>query len=319
MMTTNNIILLNIISQQITVILGIPMIIFGVVGGVLSILVFLSLRMFRENPSGVYLTMMSLVNIGNLLTGLLSRILMSGFGIDWTTKSSIYCKLRWYGLQFCVLTSFTCVCLTAVDQYFATHVHRGWRKFSNIKYAPRFVTLFVVIWFFHGFFYFVFFDLSKSPTTGETVCHTVNPIFAKYHTYGYLITLAGLLPLIIMSIFGTLAIHNIQNQLHRPMSLFRREVDKQLTKMIFNHFIHNFVVTLPYTILMIVVSIVGNVQDQFSSVSLNFVHVLSILIYYSTASVMSNFKSCLWTSYCFFHVESILYLFGFIRKISTPS
>ncbi|CAF3967085.1 unnamed protein product, partial [Adineta steineri] len=90
---------LNDASKQITIYVGIPTLIAGVLGGLLNTIVFLSLRTFRESPCAFYLTIMSIVNVGQMITGLLARILTSGFNIDWSLTSLFYCKFRLYCFQ----------------------------------------------------------------------------------------------------------------------------------------------------------------------------------------------------------------------------
>jgi len=54
---------LNVAIQQIAKYYGIPVFIMGVSGGFLNIIVFLSLKTFRQNSCAFYLTIMSIVNI----------------------------------------------------------------------------------------------------------------------------------------------------------------------------------------------------------------------------------------------------------------
>jgi len=112
---------LDCTTKQISIYLGIPILIIGVIGGFLNIIVFLSLKTFRQNSCAFYLTIMSFVNIGLLLTGLMSRITISGFDIDWTQTSSFYCKFRVYTDQFSILMSLTCICLATIDQFMSTN------------------------------------------------------------------------------------------------------------------------------------------------------------------------------------------------------
>src|SRR5690349_10499025 len=92
---------LTFAGQQITIYFGMVILIGGVLGGLLNITVFLSLRTFRQSSCAFYLTVMSIVNVSQLITGLLSRIMITGFGIDWTQTSLFYCKIR----SYCILTS----------------------------------------------------------------------------------------------------------------------------------------------------------------------------------------------------------------------
>jgi hypothetical protein len=81
-MSSSLILTLNYITKQVTIYIGIPIFIAGILGGFLNIITFLSLRTFRESSCAFYLTVMSFVNIGQLIAGLLSRIMINGFNID---------------------------------------------------------------------------------------------------------------------------------------------------------------------------------------------------------------------------------------------
>ena len=95
--------------EQLTICLGIPTLIAGVLGGLLNIVVFLSLTTFRQSPCAFFLTVMSIVNIGQLLTSLLSRILISGFNMELTEKSVSFCNFRTYCLQVCTVAAYSCI------------------------------------------------------------------------------------------------------------------------------------------------------------------------------------------------------------------
>ena len=105
----------------------------GMIGNILNIFVFLSLKTFRENSCAFYLTAMSFLNIGQLIISLFPRIMNLWFAIDWSLASLAYCKIRMYFFQVCSLTSFTCMCLATIDQFLATCTHPRWQRFSNIK------------------------------------------------------------------------------------------------------------------------------------------------------------------------------------------
>jgi len=78
--------------QQMIIYSGISVLIVGLIGNCLNLIVFLSLKTFRQNSCVFYLTMMSIANIGQLITGLLTRIMISGVDIDWTQFVLFYCK-----------------------------------------------------------------------------------------------------------------------------------------------------------------------------------------------------------------------------------
>ena len=98
-------------TKQVSIFWGISMLIIGVIGEILHIIVFLSLKTFRQNTRSFYLTVMSFLNLGLLLSDLFSRITISGFAIDWTQTLLFYCKFRVYINQLSILMSLTCIYL----------------------------------------------------------------------------------------------------------------------------------------------------------------------------------------------------------------
>ncbi|CAF1607203.1 unnamed protein product [Rotaria magnacalcarata] len=161
---------------------------------------------------------MLLENIGNLMAGLLLRIMISGFKLDWTLISPVYCKLRWYGLQFGVLTSFACTCLAAIDQYMCTNARLEWGQWSTADVAHRLIIIMTITCLLHGVPYLIYFNLVRAPIAGEISCTSDNLAFRQYHTYGYLIILADA-PLIMTCIFGLLAHNNVHQLAHRTVPL----------------------------------------------------------------------------------------------------
>jgi hypothetical protein len=257
----------------------------GIIGNLLNIIICFTLRTFRENPSGFYLAIMSFANLGNMVNGLISRILISGFGIDWTIVSPFYCKFRWYSIQFFVLTSFTCTGLMAIDQYFATSPRLQWQHWSNVRVAHRLMATFILLWLLHGIPYFIFFNLISSSVTNQVTCSSVNSIYRQYHVYGYLIVLAGVVPLIFTSIFGLLAHINIRNIAHRATPFVQRQLDKQITAMVLNQLLYNTIFTAPYTIVTTLMTVLSTGIDPILSASLNFASVMAILMYYLSFAV----------------------------------
>jgi hypothetical protein len=105
---------LTFIAKQVAIYFGIPCFIAGVIGGLFNIIVFRSLHTFRHSSCAFYLTMMSIFNIAQMSIGLFSRIMTTGFNIDWTQTSVFYCKFKFFGLQLTAIMSSTCLCLATM-------------------------------------------------------------------------------------------------------------------------------------------------------------------------------------------------------------
>jgi hypothetical protein len=149
-----------------------------------------------------HLVVMSLVNVGTLITGQLTRILISGLSIDWSQTSLFYCKFPLYLLQTCALISVTCLCLTVIDQYFVACSRPHWQQWSNIKLARRLSSLSILFGILSNIPYLIYYTHVVSPTTGRTSCMTTDHIFQEYVNYGSGLILGRTLPVSIISLFG---------------------------------------------------------------------------------------------------------------------
>ena len=212
------------ISKQITLFLGSFLVIAGIIGNTINILVFSNGRSYRTSSCIFYFFIGSLFNILYIMINLVSRIVMSGDGIDLTSTSVSWCKIRNFCISTLSLISLSCSCLATIDQFFATSQNVSLRRLSNIKLAHRILIVMIVVWFCHGIPFLVFYNISSTTNT----CASDNPSFAVYYPSVYFITLNCTIPVSIMVIFGYLAYRNI----HSTRILAEQQADRQLVRMI---------------------------------------------------------------------------------------
>jgi hypothetical protein len=244
---------LTFIAKQVVIYFGIPCFIAGIIGGCFNIMVFFSLHTFRESSCAFYLTIMSIFNIAQMLTGLLPRIMTTGFNIDWTQTSIFYCKFKFFSLQYTASMSSTCLCLATIDQYFATCNRPRWQQWCNIKIAHRLIGIFTILWSLEQISTFIFYNHIISPLTTNVTCSTTNNIFEKFNSYFNRAFLWYSLPILITVLFGILAYCNVRQLVYRTIPLVRRELDKQLTTMVLVQVIFNFMVIVPSLIVGILI------------------------------------------------------------------
>jgi hypothetical protein len=228
---------------------------------------------------------MSIVNDGQLIMGLLARIMITGFGIDWTQTALIFCKLRYFIFSIAALISFTSITLATIDQYFATCFRPRWQEWSNIQVAHRLTAAFSIIWILHGITYLIFFNQTVSPTTGKVTCASPNDIFLQYRSYFVTLVLTGFLPVVITILFGCLAYYNVQQLAHRTLPLVRRELDKQLTVMVLVQVIVNSFTVLPYAIVTTLTLNTSLMSDPVVATKIQFIATLTVLLYYINFAV----------------------------------
>jgi hypothetical protein len=269
---------LDFIVHQASLYFGFPVLIGGTIGNILNIIVFLSLQTFRQNSCAFYLTIMSIVNLGQLTTGLLTRIMISGFAIDWTQTSLSFCKLRYFVFAASSLISFTCICLATIDQFFATSSNPRWQQWSTIKLAHRLMAFFVILWTLHGIPHLILFTQINSGN--QTICNEVNPIFLQYRYYFVSLILTGFLPVVVTIVFGSLAYYNVRTMTYRTVPLVRRELDKQLTTMVLVQDVVNCFSVLPFSIMSALSLNASLTNDPVTAVKIHFAATISILLYY---------------------------------------
>jgi hypothetical protein len=224
---------------------------------------------------------MSFANIGQLITGLLSRIMISGFGIDWTHTSAFYCKFRLYTIQGCGLVSVACMCLATIDQYLATCSGPRWQQWSNNKTACHLCAIsVVVVSLLHGIPFLIYYTLSVSLTTGQPTCAASNAIFVQYFTYFYQLVLLSSLPIFITVLFGLLAYRNVQQLAYRTIPLVRRELDKQLTRMVLIEVVFNFFAVVPYLITILLLFETSINSDIVVNAQIRFANSVTMYFYY---------------------------------------
>jgi hypothetical protein len=221
---------LELATNESTIYGGFFLFVIGMIGNTLNIIIFTSLKTFRETSAAFYMNITSIVNIFQIIVGLLSRILITGYNIDPTKSSSSVCKIRQFILITTMLIIFTCMCFAVVDQYLSL-THR-WRHLCNVKVACRLVIGAIIICFLHGIPIFFFQDLSPSADDNQTTCGFTNDGFFIYYSRVLFPVLLGFLPLLIRIIFGLLAFVNVRRLHNRQIPIVRLERDKQLTAMV---------------------------------------------------------------------------------------
>jgi hypothetical protein len=230
---------LNFVTREFNIYLGLFIFIAGLFGQICNIIVFTTLKTFRETTCGFYLTIVSIANSGQLLSILL-RILTT-FNVN-SSGSAIFCKFRYFFAQYCAVISLTSMCLTTIDQFLSmTH----YRHLNNMRLARYHIVFTCIFWFIHGIFTFIYYD------SYQNACIIINPIFAKYFTYFYLLILFGILPVTIMVIFSLLAFFKIRTTASRQINNVRLVRDRQLTAMTLFHVLCIIIMTIPYIIFSI--------------------------------------------------------------------
>ena len=259
---------------------GIVLLIVGCVGGLLNVVVFVSLKTFRKSACGYYLTLMSIVNVGQLLIDLLNYILKNGYSLDSTLSSRFLRKLSYYLSQWCALVSLTCLCLSTIDQYLKTHIRQRYQQLSSIEMSSRLSLIGIVIWLIHGIVFLIYFDHGLSSQSQQIRCMIINRTFQEYYLYFYTVMLTGYLPVILTIVFGCLAYRNVRQISYRTIPMVRQQLDKQLTTMVLFLDVFNVITLLPYPLIFTINSLANFKTNPNLSAKINLLSNLTFYFYY---------------------------------------
>ena len=232
----SNILSLQFLSKEITVYCGLFILITGMIGGILNVIIFTTLKTFRQTTCAFYLTFASIVGMGQMMTALVVQILSGGFLVD-PTKISWFCKIYSFAANWTFQVWLTSICLATIDQFLSMSKYR---HFSNLRLAQRFIIITCIFWFIHNIFILIYWG------TPGGVCTVTNPTYGNYYSNFTIAVLYGCLPIIILSIFSLLAFYNARTLASRHVNIVRSNLDRQLTAMILIYVIYIVIAIIPF-------------------------------------------------------------------------
>lgn len=264
---------ISLIVKEIAIYGMIPMFIIGLTGGCLNVIIFLSLKTFRQSSCAFYLMVMSIFDIIRFFSSVLPYFMRLGFANDWPASSSFFCTIRYGLFTTSTLSSMTCLCLAIIDQYFANCSRPRWQQWCSIQLAHRLTAIFSIIWILHAIPYFVFYNHVISPVSNQIACQITNAVFNQYISYGYYVVLTNLLPLIAV-FFGLMAYYNARHIGLRTVPFIRRELDKQLTVMVLVQILILFCTLVPFSAINIFTIITSQATDPVFAAKLRLAQVI---------------------------------------------
>ena len=290
--------LFNFITQQILIYFGLFILVFGVIGGILNVIIFTTLNTFRETTCGFYLTTVSLINTAQLLTILFVRILSDGFGTGIRSISWV-CRTHNYVGVWCVLLSMTIICLAVIDQYISMSAYR---HYSTKRLARRAIlSTFVIV-----SLYCICFAIYWGAPSG--ICASINSSFTIFATHFHFPILIGFLPLTTMTTFSLLAFYSARTLNRRQINIVRLSRDRQLTAMTLCHVVFVVITTLPFIIFFIYTLSQTN-QDPERIARNNLISAITTLIYYLSFAVSIQVSSEKRKCYSFLKYQGSFYIY----------
>ncbi|CAF4318183.1 unnamed protein product, partial [Adineta steineri] len=191
-----------------SLILGFILLIGGVLGNILNIIVFIKTGNYKNNACSLYMFVRTFLDLYVLLAGLTTKILSAGFQIDFTLINRIWCKTRFGIAEINSESTYTLICLQAIDAFICSSPSAVVRQKSNIRIARCLIIGTVCFWSIHEIPYFIFQDLVI--VGGIPMCIATNTIYAQYRTYVFALGIISITPIIVISIFGFLTVRHMK-------------------------------------------------------------------------------------------------------------
>ncbi|CAF1284505.1 unnamed protein product [Adineta steineri] len=251
-MPTITIAQLNYASLQVNRYLSVALLIFGVIGNLLSCLVFIR-RALRSNPCVMYFLIASIANIISLISGIPPRML-SNWNIypDQTETISALCKSRIFVLLTARNIASWLLVFAAFDRYLVSSRNANIRRMSNTKQGRYWIIAVCIISLSFWAESLYCFDANVIGTpikcyAKSESCRIYNDLAQSFVT--------TLIPSSIMFILGLFTINNIrQTRQVRPSTIGgipigrKSKTDSSLTKMLLLQIILLTVFNLPQAI-----------------------------------------------------------------------
>ncbi|CAF3698954.1 unnamed protein product [Adineta steineri] len=191
-----------------SLILGFILLIGGVLGNILNVIIFIKVGNYKNNACSLYMFVRTFLDLNMLLAGLATRILATGFQTDFTLMNRIWCKTRLGFTDINGITTYTMICLQAIDACICSSPSVGVRQKSNIQTARYLVIGTLCFCFIHEIPYFIFQDLVI--TSGIPMCIATNTIYAQYRSYVVSLGIITTIPITVISIFGYLTVRHMK-------------------------------------------------------------------------------------------------------------
>ena len=248
----NEICLINLINFVNTIIsrYGMTLIwLMGNMGAILTCVVFYQ-PVFRKSPCAMYFLASSFAQFFTYNFALFIRILQYGYNINTANNLLWFCKFRYYIFYICTANARYNIIMASIDRYFASSLNALRRQWSSSKVAYRIIISMVIFWCIVYIQAFIFYRID------EQVCRYQNGAYATYFSI-YISIDTGVLPILLMLVFGLLTVRNIHETKRRVAPTIERNNDRsyennkmsrndaQLYKMLANQVISFIIFNFP--------------------------------------------------------------------------
>jgi hypothetical protein len=196
-------------AQQDLYIIGGPILmLIGIVNCIFNLIIFTKKRL-RKNPCSICLIAFNSSSFLLLCFSFLPAMLEIGYNIDPGSYNLVYCRIRYYlGFLFACLPPFYLI-LASIDRTLVTSSNARIRQWSNRSFIYKCIfglTLFWILFHIHALFFTNIIQLEPN----YFLCY-FNPGLYTVLTSYYSLIVNGMIPPVLLAIFGLLTIRNMHH------------------------------------------------------------------------------------------------------------
>lgn len=204
------------ITSEMTLYGPILLLIIGTIGCACNLLTFTSKKL-RRNSCAFYFLCSSIFDFLSIIFGLLTRLAADHFGSRLQNTSQSYCKFRAYAVSAIPLIATYFVLLSAIDRCMSSSRHVRLRSFSQMVVAYRAAVIVILLGMITCSHILVSYNLRPK-------CATLPGSYAIFDGM-FVVFWLGVIPHVLMWIFGSITLINIRRLEHRRMG---ERTDRQL-------------------------------------------------------------------------------------------
>ncbi|CAF3726974.1 unnamed protein product [Rotaria sordida] len=192
---------IQIITNEMTYYGPIIILVIGIIGCLCNFITFTAPQL-RKNSCAFYFLMSAVFELLSITFGLISRLAADHLGSTLINTNQVYCKSRVYLVSVLPLIATYLVLLSSIDRFLSSSVSVRLRSFSQIKIAYHATIGAIVIGFLSCIHILIGYDLRPR-------CGILVGTFATFDSM-FVVFWLGVIPHVLMLIFGFLTFMNIQ-------------------------------------------------------------------------------------------------------------
>ncbi|CAF1224150.1 unnamed protein product [Rotaria sordida] len=233
---------LHIIQTTLTLCFYPIWLILGIIGCLLNLIVF-SRPHLRKMSCSIYFFATSIDHLMTLLVGIGPALYSLSYPNP-QIQSLLFCKLRGYIFQICLMLSRWFIAFACIDRYVLTSDKVNLRNFAKSTIAYRIIIIIICFWLIICSHRIIFYDIKGN------LCGIVNNMAAAIYHSLYVIIGGGIFPIMIMIISTRLIRQNLEYKQKKRIELSvssyqRNPSDQQVLNILFVQIICYIIFTTP--------------------------------------------------------------------------